>query len=322
MVGDEPLVDVCTTTVVVEGASPSGLTCPSDATVEADGFGNFEDLDTWLAGANADNEDVADDFDELVYGCGQTGSTTVTWWLASGGGDDDCGGPDECSSVFTIVDTTPPLLDVDTTPIVVEDVDCLGEAYVVLPPASADDGGVELDVTSDAPDVFPVGKTTVTYTATDDCGNTTTVATDVTVLNGAGVEVLVFEATVGRGSKGGSSSVPLGDASVGVYDTSPGGCVHQYMKDANGLSRRSFETVVAECEAVNAGVTDEDGVVLVDVPPGRYVVIAGVDLDGDGLPDQYLGRPVGKLRCGNWKSRELTLRFDADGNRVPGAQED
>jgi hypothetical protein len=83
--------------------------------------------------------------------------------------------------VITVEDTTPPVLSVPA-PVTAEQTSLAGTP-VLLPPATATDNCGVPTVTSDAPAVFPLGTTTVTFTAVDPYGNTTTGTTTVTVVD-------------------------------------------------------------------------------------------------------------------------------------------
>ncbi len=322
--------DTCSAPVTISGASgTTGVTCPSDVTVESDGFGNLDALDGWLASGVSDDPDLQNDFAGMTFACGSSGSVTVTWWIPTSGSS-PCNGDAQCSATFTIKDTIPPELDVDTTPIVVAVSDCDEDSRVFLPQATASDGAT---ITTDAPDAFLVGSTTVTYTATDECGLTTTATVDVTILfddgddsdsddsdsddnppgDGgypvivpSGLDVYVAQRIEDAEDNRTDSSEALVGVAVLVFDRSKGSCA----RNARGKreSQRQFENIVTDCEPINFGTTDEDGLVRVDVPPGNYLVIVPVDWDGDSVPDQYAGRTVGKLHCGQWK--EVDIAFD------------
>ena len=297
----ESTTDICSATVTISGASAPGVTCPPDMTVESDGLGNLGALDAWLASALQDDPDLQDDFDGMVFDCGSTGTVTVTWWLPTSDGG-PCAGVSQCSTTFTIEDTIPPELNVDTTTIVVEDSDCDGVILFDLPIATSSDGAT---VTSDAPDPFPMGQTTVTYTATDECGLTTTATVDVGLLFASGLDVYVAQRSGGAKGNGASSNEPMVGVAVLVFDGSNGACARS--ADRNGVSWQSFEVIVAECTPVNSGSTNEDGVARVDVPPGIYLLVVPVDSDGDTVPDQYVGRSVGQLQCGRWKEVDVIV---------------
>ncbi len=95
-----------------------------------------------------------------------------------------------CVTVTVPVDTADPWF-IDTPPDVNQNADAGGcDALVAITPATADDDyDTDVDVTyerSDNPsltigDPFPTGTTTVTWTATDDCGNDATYVQEVTI---------------------------------------------------------------------------------------------------------------------------------------------
>jgi hypothetical protein len=87
-----------------------------------------------------------------------------------------------CSAVITVQDNQPPVLSNVPAPITVE---CTAPAGtpVTVPLPTATDNCTIVTVVSDAPAVFPLGKTTVTFTATDGSGNTAKTTTTVMVID-------------------------------------------------------------------------------------------------------------------------------------------
>jgi hypothetical protein len=148
-----------------------------------DGTGSSDpDEDTlsyvWSEGGNSIGEDA---IVELSRGCGTFIFTlTVT----------DPGGLTSTDDVtITIQDTTPP----DLTPpadIEVEESDPLGTAVYLGEPSVYDICDTSVVPIHDAPALFPLGDTTVTWTATDDSGNTATATQTVTVVPGTPVNQL------------------------------------------------------------------------------------------------------------------------------------
>jgi len=106
------------------------------------------------------------------------GLTTVTWTAT-----DAAGNSASCTQDVTVEDDTPPRMTCPG-PITLytgpDDDDCLVPNTLPDPPAT-DNCDPDPAVTSDGPAFFPLGLTVVTYTATDDAGNTTTCTRDVTV---------------------------------------------------------------------------------------------------------------------------------------------
>lgn len=102
------------------------------------------------------------------------GSTPVTLTVT-----DDGGLADICTATVTVVDITPPEL---TAPPDVGPIECTspGGTPANLGVATADDS-CAFTLVDDAPALFPLGTTTVTYTATDGSGNVTSATQDVTI---------------------------------------------------------------------------------------------------------------------------------------------
>ena len=84
-----------------------------------------------------------------------------------------------CSAQVKVLDTEPPVLTAPAA-VTVEQTSAAGTP-VTLPPATATDNCGAPVITSDAPAIFPLGTTTVTFTATDASGNSASATTSVTV---------------------------------------------------------------------------------------------------------------------------------------------
>ncbi len=102
------------------------------------------------------------------------GTTTVTFKVT-----DASGNTSTATTTVTVKDTTAPVLNVPAAK-VVEQTNRAGTP-VSLTATATDICDASPAVTSNAPAVFPLGTTTVTFTATDASGNTTTGTTTVTV---------------------------------------------------------------------------------------------------------------------------------------------
>jgi hypothetical protein len=87
---------------------------------------------------------------------------------------------DACQGTITVQDKEAPKLLNVPAPIKVEQT-ALASTPVTVPLPTATDNCSVLQVTSDAPAVFPLGVTTVMFTATDGAGNVTKAVTTVTV---------------------------------------------------------------------------------------------------------------------------------------------
>jgi hypothetical protein len=104
------------------------------------------------------------------------GITTITLVVNDGTVDSD-----SATVVITVQDTTPPVITcpADET---VEQATAAG-TVVPLTATATDICDADVEITSDAPAIFPLGTTTVTFTATDDSGNSATCTMTVTVID-------------------------------------------------------------------------------------------------------------------------------------------
>ncbi len=94
--------------------------------------------------------------------------------------DDGNGESDTDTVVVTVADTTPPVFDA-TSPVTLECTDPEGTPGAVPTPSANDACDGPVAVTSDAPALFPLGDTVVTFSATDAAGNSATATMTVTV---------------------------------------------------------------------------------------------------------------------------------------------
>ena len=178
-----------TATFTIEDKTAPAMTEAIDSTVECDGAGNAADLDMWLASnGGATATDVcsgvtwSNDFAALSDECGSTGAATVTFTAT-----DDCGNSSSTTATFTIEDTTGPVATVaDLVDIACADYDpTVAYEASFVDACSGDDLTV---VISDAPGAggcLNVNQSWYirTYSATDACGNVTTVEQQVHLID-------------------------------------------------------------------------------------------------------------------------------------------
>ena len=169
------------------------ITGGDNETVECDGSGNTDDLNTWLdsnAGASAtDNCDSditwTNDFDALSDDCGETGSVTVTFTASDG-----CQNSSDVTFTFTIQDTTDPSITTEADDETVE-CDGAGNTDDLNAWLNSQGGAAASDICSGvtwsndfdglSDDCGETGTATVIFTATDECGNSTTTTATFTI---------------------------------------------------------------------------------------------------------------------------------------------
>ncbi|MFC1978074.1 HYR domain-containing protein, partial [Chloroflexota bacterium] len=106
------------------------------------------------------------------------GTTTVTWTVRDGSGNSA-----NATQTVTVVDTTAPSITVPANVTGIEQISGDGTPVGIGQPTVSDICDTSPVVTNDAPAVFPLGTTTVTWTATDASGNSANATQTVTVVD-------------------------------------------------------------------------------------------------------------------------------------------
>ncbi|MCF8245219.1 MAG: HYR domain-containing protein [Saprospiraceae bacterium] len=167
------LKDTCSFQVILFDTIPPSITCPANQLVFADA--NCEAIlpDYTSLGVAADN--CTDTIDIVITQLPLAGTvitdSTEVMLIAT----DLAGLMDTCSFQVTILDTIPPMITCPANDTLdVDSAACF--ATFILPAASATDSCGMVSITDNGPanDEFPVGLTTVTFTATDMSGNAAT----------------------------------------------------------------------------------------------------------------------------------------------------
>jgi len=177
---------------VIDNTPPVIDPAASALTVECDGSGNASQLIGWLA--NKGGADAADactpvvwspEYSALSHDCGATGSTNATFTF-----QDSFGNRSATSAPFTIEDTTDPTITCPETRYQQSPVGSCTDSVSYEVTAGDVCGSTSINCVPDnagatsvtpAGGRFPVGTTTVTCTATDDCGLTSACSFDVVV---------------------------------------------------------------------------------------------------------------------------------------------
>ncbi len=180
---------MATTTVTVIDTTSPDITAPSDISVEGDTTGGADIANTAIAAllADATSVDIVDASPTITHnapGLFPLGDTVVTFTAT-----DDSGNSTTATTTVTVVDTTSPVLNSQA------DLNVEGDttngasisnaliAAMLAATTSSDIVDAFPAITHDAPALFPLGDTVITFTATDDSGNSTTATTTVTVVD-------------------------------------------------------------------------------------------------------------------------------------------
>ena len=166
--------------MVIKYTQSPVLSCPPDITVACNtstgpattGFATLTGACSGLA-PNITYVDV-------VGGTMPCNATIDRTWSVT----DECGQTHSCLQTITVMDNVPPVLtncpqNITVTGITGSDGICTANVFVTSPTATDNcDLSVGLvnsfNLTTNASGTYPAGTTTVTWTATDDCGNATT----------------------------------------------------------------------------------------------------------------------------------------------------
>ena len=170
----------CVQTIVVENNVIPSISCPADVTIQLDAMCEMDTttidigMPMVVGGCNANTLNYVDDLSGLSE-CSSTGFFTRTFSV-----DDGCGNASSCTQTIVVEDNIDPSISCPEDVTLDLDDDC---AYDISPASIGSPTGMdncstpvftfEDDVTA-LTDCSGTGSIERTWTATDDCGNTTT----------------------------------------------------------------------------------------------------------------------------------------------------
>lgn len=159
---------------VVDNTPPVFTNCPTDITVNV--ASGCEKVVSWTEPDLDDNCSATVDISHASGSALPLGETIVTYEARDGAGNTAL-----CTFTVTVVDNVAPVITNCPADIVETITTGCDKAVTWTPPTIGDDCDVDLLISHDPGDVFPVGTTTVTYQATDQSGNQSTCSFTVTV---------------------------------------------------------------------------------------------------------------------------------------------
>ncbi|WP_038249863.1 HYR domain-containing protein [Ghiorsea bivora] len=253
-------------TVTFVDIAPPVITPPANITLEATAALTTVNLGIATATDNVDASVVITNDAPATF---SVGITTVTYSAT-----DAAGNTASATQTITITDTTPPII---SAPLDVNLTSTDGNPVIdVIGTASATDlvdGTVT--VTNDAPNAFPVGITTVTYTATDAAGNSATATQVVTVTYTPPLPpVSQAAASISDGSFGAlyRSLVPA-DATIAAYDDKRFSIITGIVNDLNGNAISGVKAMIHNHPEYGSSLTDATGRYSLPVDGGALLTV-------------------------------------------------
>jgi len=165
-------------TVKVSDTQKPTITCPSNVTAVADANSCVATGIVLGAPTTTDNCTGTITVTNNAPSSFPIGVTTVTWTAK-----DVSGNTQTCTQTVTVSDTQKPTITCPSNVTTVADANsCVATGIVLGAPTTTDNCTGTITVTNNAPSSFPIGNTTVTWTARDIAGNTQTCTQTVKVV--------------------------------------------------------------------------------------------------------------------------------------------
>ena len=226
------------------------------------------------------------------------GNTTITWILT-----DNAGNTASTTQIVTVVDNIAPQLTIPSNLEVVANAGCDANNVNLGQSTATDNCGV-LSIVNNAPSVFPAGTTQVTWTATDNSGNQTSlvqlvtvldlvaptaVLNDITVTLPVGSDAIITSAMIDAGSSDNCGSITF-DLSQTAFDCSQLGenKVVVTITDDNGNTTQAEVTVKVVLSGIDADFDSIDDACDTEINTTDVEVPSGFTPDADGINDLFV----------------------------------
>ncbi|HET6517815.1 MAG TPA: HYR domain-containing protein [Nitrosopumilaceae archaeon] len=261
--------------------TPPTITPPSDIIVEAQSINNNT---VTLIQATATDAVGLDTITNDAPSLFSLGDTLVTW-IAT----DTSGNSANATQTVSVVDTTPPTIE-PVTDVTLEATSARNNTVSLNPP-KANDRISEVSVTSDAPSVFELGDTMVTWTATDEAGNSATATQKIIIVDTTAPELIVPDNVV-IDATGIETVVPIGNAtSEDLADPSPS--ISNDAPETFPLGQTIITWTAIDSLGNSASATQTVDVQACGKPISYYNMIEGTPgediITGTTLPDLIFG---------------------------------
>ncbi|WP_271856178.1 HYR domain-containing protein, partial [Patiriisocius marinus] len=166
----------CTAIVTVEDMIAPIAVC-QNITVQLDEFGQATIIADDVDGGSTDNcGNITTTIDITTFDCSNLGDNIVTLTVT-----DDAGLSSTCTAIVTVIDILPPTITCPESVEAFTDSDQCTATNVALGSPDVFDNCDVMSITNDAPAVYPIGITVVTWTVTDTSGNINTCLQEVSI---------------------------------------------------------------------------------------------------------------------------------------------
>ncbi len=315
----------CSFTVTVNDVTaPTIVSCPANITVNAGAACTA--VANWVAPTVSDNcsgASIAQTAGPASGSAFPLGVTTITYTATDGSGNTST-----CSFTVAVVDATNPTIVAPANVAANTNTGCTATGVALGSPVTADNCGVA-SVTNDAPGAFPLGSTTVTWTVTDNAGNTATATQTVTVTDNVDPVAVCQNITVDLGS--GSVSIVAADIDGGSTDNCTIASLSASQTIFNAVGTYNVTLTVTDgagntddCVAV-VTVTDTDPpvancqnvTIYLDASGNASIVAA--DIDGGSTDNGTIVSLVASqtaFDCGDLGANNVTLTVTDDGGNT------
>ena len=261
---------------IVDTIAPS-IIPPSDIVIEAQSMYNNTVI---LAEAQATDAVAIDTITNDTPSLFSLGETIVTWTAT-----DTSGNSANATQIISLVDTTSPsVLSIDDITL---EATSANENQVSLIPLSAEDSISQVTITNDAPSLFSLGETIVTWTATDAAGNSASINQKITIIDTTAPELTIPDNAI-VDANGLETIVSIGEAiSTDLADPLPSISNDAPQTFSLGQTLVTWTAIDSFGNSVSATQTIE--VQTCGKPISYYNMIEGTPADdilvGTNLPD-------------------------------------
>ena len=210
------------------------------------------------------------------------GNHTVTW-MAS----DSSGNIATDVQLVSIIDTQPPVI-ISPDPIIVE-ATSVDANIVNLNTISANDIQA-IEITNDAPNVFPIGDTIVTWTATDESGNSSSMEQIISIIDTTAPSITVPDDLIVEASGLEGNIVNLGE--IIVEDVSGIASITNDAPESFSLGKTTVTWTVSD---IHGNIANSEQIInVVDTQPPEIITPVDIQLEASSMSDNSvdLGQPT------------------------------